>query len=192
MPYRDGRLILASASPRRRELLMKLGYEFDIVAPDADESAGGDIHERVKRLAYKKALAARKSVTSGIIVGADTLVALDGDALGKPENAADAARMLRALSGREHDVLTGICLMDARTGEYALDYEKSVVTFDVLTDEWIAGYIASGEPMDKAGAYAIQGGAGERVVSLKGSYDNVMGFPTRLFTVMYDKFTRGE
>ena len=112
-----------------------------------------------------------------MIIASDTLVSLDGVPLGKPEDAADAKRMLRALSGREHEVFSGVCVMDVRTGRQETRAVRTGVTFRDLSDQEIEAYIATGEPMDKAGAYAIQGGAGAFVTGLDGSFENVMGFP---------------
>ena len=112
-----------------------------------------------------------------MIIASDTLVSLDGAPLGKPEDAADAKRMLRALSDREHEVFSGVCVMDIATGRHETRAVRTGVTFRALTDEEIDAYIATGEPMDKAGAYAIQGGAGAFVTGLDGSFENVMGFP---------------
>ena len=171
------RLILASGSPRRRELLAKMGYTFEICAPDVDEHVSGHAREIVRTLAERKARAAAARYESGVIIASDTLVSLDGAPLGKPEDAEDAHRMLRALSGREHEVFSGVCVMDVATGRHETRSVRTGVTFRELTDEEIDAYIATGEPMDKAGAYAIQGGAGDFVTRLDGSFENVMGFP---------------
>ena len=123
-----------------------------------------------------------------MIVASDTLVALDGRSLGKPEDRADAIRMLRELSGRDHDVYTGVCLLDTESGKFETIVERTAIHFVELSDETIENYVDSGEPMDKAGAYAIQGGAGKFVDYIDGSFDNVMGFPTEAFAEMLKRF----
>ena len=173
-------LILASGSPRRRELLGRMGYEFQICSPDVDEHVSGHARDIVRTLAVRKARAAAERFDRGVIIAADTLVSLDGAPLGKPADADDARRMLRALSGREHEVFTGVCVIDAQTGMEEAQADRTGVRFRPLTDAEIDAYVATGEPMDKAGAYGIQGGAGKFVESLDGSYENVMGFPVRL------------
>lgn len=170
-------LILASGSPRRRELLAKMGYAFETCSPDVDEHVEGFARDIVVTLARRKALAAMAHYKQGVIIASDTLVSLDGAPLGKPEDAADAHRMLRALSGREHEVFTGVCLADAETGRLEVREVRTGVTFRALDDSEIDAYIATGEPMDKAGAYAIQGGAASFVEKLDGEFENVVGFP---------------
>ena len=171
------KVILASGSPRRRELLGQMGVQFEIDVPDVDESVSGTPDKMVALLAERKARAVAQKYESGLIVAADTLVALDDQALGKPQDDADAKRMLRALSGRTHDVYTGVCVMDAASGEAAVCAERTGVVFRELTDEEINAYVATGEPRDKAGAYAIQGGAGAFVTGYEGSRTNVIGLP---------------
>ena len=170
-------LILASGSPRRRELLEKMGYRFEICTPDVDEHVTGHARDIVTTLAERKAIAGATRYDRGVIIASDTLVSLDGAPLGKPEDAGDAARMLRALSDREHEVFSGVCVMDIETGRRETRAVRTGVTFRAITDQEIAAYVATGEPMDKAGAYAIQGGAGAFVSKLDGSFENVMGFP---------------
>lgn len=182
------RLILASGSPRRRELLSKMGYTFEICAPDVDEHVSGHASDIVFTLAQRKAHAAAEHFDDGVIVASDTLVSLDGAPLGKPEDADDARRMLAALSGREHEVFTGVCVIDAATGRSETRSVRTGVTFRALTAEEIDAYIATGEPMDKAGAYAIQGGAGAFVSGLDGPFDNVVGFPTEDVRQMLERF----
>ena len=181
-------LILASGSPRRRELLAKMGYTFEICAPDVDEHVTGHARDIVYTLAQRKAHAAAEHVARGVIVASDTLVSLDGVPLGKPADAAEAHRMLAALSGREHEVFTGVCVLDAETGESETRSVRTGVTFRALTAEEIDAYIATGEPMDKAGAYGIQGGAGAFVTHLDGSFENVMGFPVDEVGAMLGRF----
>ena len=187
----DFRLILSSRSPRRRELLKAMGYEFETCSPDVDEHVSAPADEAVAILARRKADAAARQISSGWILASDTLVSLDGRALGKPADGAEAARMLRALSGRTHDVFTGVCLLDAATGRQTVRVARTQVRFRLISDGEIDQYIQTGEPMDKAGAYAIQGGAGRFVEALDGSFENVMGFPVDDVREMLDEFTRG-
>ena len=175
------RLVLASASPRRIELLRAAGYEFDVVSRDIDErpvpfEAARDY---VVRLADAKAAAVTSVVTRDRpILGADTVVVVDDRILGKPVDDDHAAEMLRLLSGRAHQVLTGVAL---RLGEHrAHAVECTIVHFDELGDEQIRWYVASGEPRDKAGAYAVQGLGSRFVVGIEGSYSNVVGLPIAL------------
>ncbi len=171
-------LILASASPRRQELLQQIGCEFRIVVSDADELSGDGIPP--DRLAAENARrkaedVAAKAGGNAPVLGADTVVAVDGKILGKPKDAADAARMLRLLSGRQHFVYTGIAL--AYRGEVYIDVVRTAVWVDTLSDEEITAYIATGEPMDKAGAYAVQGIAAKFIPRVDGSFSNVVGLP---------------
>ncbi len=172
------RLVLASGSPRRRELLTRMGIEFTVEASDAEENASGTPREMVFTLCQVKAEAVAARHHSGLILAADTLVSLDGQALGKPHSDEEAAAMLRSLSGRTHYVFSGMCLIDAATGARRVCAQGSEICFRELTDEEIDGYVASGEPRDKAGAYAIQGGAAPFVAGYCGSYDNIIGLPT--------------
>jgi len=199
----SSRLILASASPRRRELLAQAGFAFEVRAADIPEEprAGEDPIAYVVRLAREKAEAVYRDVgTEGlgttelavtgplIVLGADTTVTLDGHILGKPEDAADAARMLRMLSGRTHRVITGVALVGAGRTEMAA--EMTAVKFLTLSDEEIAAYVATGEPMDKAGAYAIQGLAAKWIPRIEGDYFNVVGLPLALVSSLLEGFTR--
>ena len=178
-------IILASASPRRREILTTLDIPFRVVASDADESLPLGIApaEAVETLAARKA-AAVAALCGGdeVILAADTVVAIDGEILGKPADEAEAAAMLRRLSGRVHVVYTGVAIR--RGGEVRVAHEATRVRFAALTEADIAAYIATGEPMDKAGAYAIQGRAARFVEGIVGDYFNVVGLPGRLVWVM--------
>ena len=182
------RLILASGSPRRRELLAKMGYTFETCSPDVDEHVAGHARDIVYTLAERKAHAGAAHYDSGVIIASDTLVSLDGAPLGKPEDAEDARRMLRALSDREHEVFSGVCVLDIASGRHETRAVRTGVTFRKITEEEIDAYIATGEPMDKAGAYAIQGGAGAFVTKLDGSFENVMGFPVQEVREMLEAF----
>jgi len=170
-------LILASGSPRRRELLARMGYSFEICTPDVDEHVTGCARDIVRTLAERKARAAAAHYDDGVIIASDTLVSLDGAPLGKPAGEREAREMLSALSGREHEVFTGVCVLDAKTGSTETRTVRTGVTFRDITPGEIDAYIATGEPMDKAGAYAIQGGAAPFVQALDGEFENVVGFP---------------
>lgn len=174
------RIILASTSPRRRELLEKMGLEYELRPRETDESVDAPPREAVACLAQRKARASAQGLSRGLVLGADTLVALDGKALGKPRDREEARAMLAALSGRGHQVFTGVCLLDAATGWARVEVEETWVHFRPLSSAEIAAYVDSGEPMDKAGAYAIQGGAGAFVDRIEGSFENVMGLPIQL------------
>ncbi len=172
-------LILASASPRRRELLQLLGYPFLVDAPEVDETCSLGASEAVMALSRLKAEAAFQLHPGCVILAADTLVALDNQPLGKPADAADAHRMLRLLSGREHHVYTGVtCISPA--GEVHSGLDTSTVRFALMTDEEIDRYIATGEPMDKAGAYALQGRAAAWIEEVRGTPSGVIGLPLPL------------
>ena len=181
-------IVLASGSPRRRELLTRMGIRFDICTPDVDEHVAGQARDIVATLAERKARAAAALRPEALILASDTLVSLDGVPLGKPEDEADARRMLKALSGREHEVFSGVCLLEAPTGRMEVQVVRTGVHFRPLSEEEIDAYIATGEPMDKAGAYGIQGGAGAFVTHLDGSFENVMGFPVDEVGAMLGRF----
>jgi len=186
-------LILASASPRRRELLTQAGFTFRVQPahipeePRPDEDPIG----YVVRLAREKALAVfaelignPEAAVNLAVLGADTTVTLDDHILGKPESAADAVRMLRLLSGRTHRVITGVAVVTAQRREVAA--EVTGVTFRTLSEQEISDYVASGEPMDKAGAYAIQGRAARWIPRIQGDYFNVVGLPLALVATMLE------
>ena len=183
------RIILASRSPRRAELLSAAGFEFDVHAVEIDETPrpGEAAAAYVERLAIEKAQAAFEDLVDKpkglsppnlVVLGADTTVVLDGRILGKPEDRGEAIAMLTALSGRSHEVLTGVAIVDAagvRSG-----VEQTRVWFSAVTDEDIRRYVDSGQPMDKAGAYGIQGLASRFIPRIEGSYPNVVGLPVTL------------
>jgi septum formation protein len=172
-------LVLASQSPRRREILQQAGIPFVIRVSPVDETPreGEMPHDYVRRLAQEKALAVAAGPEE-IVLGADTTVVVEGEIMGKPEDAADALRMLSRLSGRRHQVMTGICL--AGGGQVVNDHEETDVWFAAMTAGEIEDYVASGEPLDRAGAYAIQGLASKFVERIEGCYFNVMGLPIGL------------
>ena len=189
------KVVLASQSPRRRELLSDLISGFRIIPDNSPETVDKSAtpEETVKRLAVQKARNVSACADSDeIVIAADTVVFIDGKILGKPADAAEAAEMLRTLSGRDHHVCTGIAVIDNAIGKSFCCFERTLVHFKHLTDSEIERYIASGEPMDKAGAYAIQGGAckGALFVEwIKGDYFNVVGLPLcRLAQVLKEEF----
>ena len=179
-------LVLASASPRRQELLRNAGISFVVQPADIDETprAGEAPREYAERLAREKALAVWRLRSQDIVLGADTIVVIDERILGKPADAADARRMLRMLSGRVHRVITGVCVVGPVAGEERTTSEATLVTMNELSDEEIRDYVATGEPMDKAGAYAIQGMASRWIPRIEGDYSNVVGLPVALVHVM--------
>ena len=172
-------IILASASPRRMELLASAGLEFDVFAGNVpEEPLPGELPvDHVIRLARDKAYEVAARVEGEFFIGADTIVVCDGEIMGKPRDAADAERMLRKLSGIPHEVITGFAVYDKGRAALLFDTVTTRVYFKHLRDEEIREYIATGCPMDKAGAYAIQGGAAHMVERIEGSYTNVVGLP---------------
>ena len=177
-------LILASQSPRRKELLGLFHIPFTVRVADIDETmaAGKDPAEEVARVSKLKALAVERK-SEDVVIAADTIVVLDGRVLGKPKDEADANAMLTALSGRDHQVMTGVTVLK---GDTCLTHtEVTDIHFRHLSQKEIADYVATGEPMDKAGAYGIQGGAALFAEKLQGDYYNVMGLPVcRLFLML--------
>lgn len=174
---RRERLVLASASPRRAMLLAEAGHAFDVLPANIDESRrpGEPPREYVLRLACRKAAAVAARRGGRIVIGADTAVVVAGAVLGKPRDAADAARMLRRLSGRAHEVLTGVAVQ--RGARRVSAVERTVVHFAALDEARIARYVETGEPSDKAGAYGLQGGGARFVTRIEGSRSNVIGLP---------------
>jgi nucleoside triphosphate pyrophosphatase len=202
-------LVLASASPRRQELLRNAGISFTVQPADIDETplAGEPPRECAERLAREKALGVWRTRPQDLVLGADTIVVIDETILGKPVDAGDAVRMLRLLSGRVHRVITGVCLVGkVASGQWPVASEAvpgaasqpkfktlrtenqelktvsetTLVTMSELSDDEIRGYVATGEPMDKAGAYAIQGVASRWIPRIEGDYSNVVGLPVTL------------
>ncbi len=173
------RIVLASASPRRMELLDSAGIRFDVEVSDVCEDVlpGEAPRDHVMRLARDKALEVAGRTEGRFFIGADTIVACGDEIMGKPRDAADAERMLRKLSGIPHSVITGFAVYDKARNGLICDAVETRVYFKHLRDEEIAAYIATGCPMDKAGAYAIQGGAAHMVERIDGSYTNVVGLP---------------
>ena len=200
-------LVLASASPRRQELLRNAGIAFEVQPADIDEAPlpGENPRECAERLAREKALAVWKTRPHEVVLGADTVVVIDGSILNKPADLSDAARMLHLLSGRTHEVITGVCvvrraapkpatresretarskiryeLLETENGELRTTSESTLVTMSAIPEKEIEEYVATGEPMDKAGAYAIQGRASRWIPRIEGDYTNVVGLPVAL------------
>ncbi|MGE0407386.1 MAG: nucleoside triphosphate pyrophosphatase [Candidatus Korobacteraceae bacterium] len=195
----DPTLVLASASPRRQELLRNAAIPFTVYPANVPEIRlpGEAPRAFAERLAREKASEVRERLRSkeqcpAAVLGADTIVVVGDEVLGKPGEVNDALRMLRLLSGRTHEVLTAVCLLGLRPGGNGVQHdsfqdvrsETTRVTFDKLTEQEIRDYVATGEPMDKAGAYAIQGMASRWVTRLEGDYSNVVGLPVRLVYCM--------
>ena len=176
------KLLLASSSPRRAEILRISGWPFQTLSVTVDESLrrGETAVNYVKRLALEKAKAAAAVCSASLMVGADTTVVIDEKILGKPRDAAAARLMLQTLQGRWHVVLTGIALLSAESATPKVAHESTEVRFAAMNEDEIRWYVETGEPMDKAGAYAIQGQGARFIEGIKGDYFNVMGLPLRL------------
>lgn len=183
-------LILASSSPRRRELFTTLGLPFVVEASHADESIDGSPSpaEMVETLSLRKAQSVAQRAGSGLVIGSDTIVVLDGDVLGKPRNEADAFSMLSRLQGREHTVYSGVAIVDAASGRAEVAHSATAVRMRPLSDREIRAYIATGEPMDKAGSYAIQGIGATIVEGIRGDYFTVVGLPLNLTARLLSRF----
>ena len=184
------KLILASASARRAEILRDAGLSFVVLSSAVDETPyeNESPHDLVARLASAKAeLAAARAIGPAIVIGADTVISLDGHVLGKPRSSDDARHMLEKLSGRTHSVVTGVALIRLPDSEHRTFVESTLVHFAALSAEQITRYLATGEPHDKAGAYAIQGHAGRFIPRIEGCYFNVVGLPlSRLYHALID------
>ncbi len=181
------KIVLASGSPRRRELLKSMGLNFEILVSDAEEIKTGLPSDQVRINARLKAESTAKKCRNSLVIAADTLVSLNDRALGKPASKEDALRMLHDLSGRAHQVFTGVCVLNTETGAVTEYTGRSDVIFRSLTDREIEDYVATGEPMDKAGAYAIQGGAAGFVERYEGSYTNIIGLPVEAVKEILDQ-----
>lgn len=184
---RKSRLILASQSPRRSELLTSAGFSFHVSPSQISEIPDENLNldDQIRDLALKKAEACLNSgkLVKGLgnlILAADTVVVLDGQILGKPKDRLENAQYLRRLSGRDHQVITGVCLLDVDSNRRALGHSTTLVYFRNLSETEIAAYVNSDEGLDKAGGYGIQGGAGPFVARFEGAYDNVVGLPVAL------------
>jgi len=177
------KITLASTSPRRAEILRAVAWPFEQLAPGVDETRADseDAIAYVKRLAQTKAEAVARKIGEGLVLGADTVVVIEGEILGQPRDEADARRMLGLLNGRWHEVLTGVALV--RTGEtprMLVEHESTSVRFREMSELEVDWYVSTGEPSDKAGAYAIQGQGGIFIKEIKGDYFNIVGLPVRL------------
>jgi septum formation protein len=183
------KLILASSSPRRAEILTREKVRFEIKIPGSykEENIFSDPVTHVLELSRRKAQSVADQVGDGIILGADTIVVLDGEIFGKPKNKDDALLFLKKLSGKRHQVYTGITLINKSTGKMVSDYDLTKVKFNQLKEQKILNYIATGEPMDKAGAYGIQGMGNFLVDHIEGSLDNVIGLPTEKLQEMLNQ-----
>lgn len=179
----EKRLVLASSSPRRKQLLEEIGLKFDIFPADIDEDIkkGESPEEHTLRLAEKKAKTAAKKVKDSWVIGADTIVFIDSRILGKPSDIHEAREMLLLLSGRYHKVATAFCFFNSATGENIKRVVDSRVKIKNLTNKEIEDYLKTGEPLGKAGAYAVQGIGGFMVEKIEGSYTNVVGLPMEEF-----------
>lgn len=188
------KIILASASPRRAEILKTVGWPFDTLAVQIDESRqpDEDAVTYVQRLAREKAETAAARTVGLQVVGADTTVVIDDQILEKPLDANDARRMLGMLSGRWHKVLTGIAVVVRKDTATRVAYQETEVKFATLNDDDIEWYVAGGEPMDKAGAYAIQGSGARFIEGIRGDYFNVVGLPLRLLYELFVSNSRRE
>jgi septum formation protein len=185
------RIILASASPRRAKLLRQIGLDFTVDESNVPEDTSGYASPReiVLDLSRAKAAEVASRHDDAFVIGADTIVVLDGTVLGKPVDAADARKMLRLLSGRTHEVYTGFCIIEKPGGRSAGDLERTSVTFRTLTEPEIDAYVTSGSPMDKAGAYGIQDDMGAIFVErIDGCFYTVVGFPLTRFYMRFKEF----
>ena len=173
------RLILASGSPRRADLLRQIGLEFEVIPSDIDEDeiSGDSPQQRALNAALAKAMDVARKVDDGIVIGADTIVLLEGKILGKPSSPEEAVRMLTLLSGKTHQVITGVALIDVSSMKVESWTETTFVTFRVLSNDEIIEYVKTGIPLDKAGAYGIQDKAAAFVKRIEGCYFNVVGLP---------------
>lgn len=185
-------LVLASASPRRSELLQEAGYEFEIITPDVEEAHDESLtcEELTIENAKRKALAVARMRPDAVVIGADTLVYLDLIPIAKPRDMEDAAAMLRRLSGRTHEVCTGVAIVSAGGAEVLTFHVVSEVTFKALTEELIRDYHSRIEPLDKAGAYAIQDESAMIIESVQGSWSNVKGLPMERLRVELDHLVK--
>ena len=178
------KLVLASKSPRRAEILRAVGWEFEAIAANIDETrmASEDAVSYVKRLAQTKAETVAQLISDeALVLGADTVVVIDGEILGQPGDDSNARRMLKLLSGKWHEVVTGVALLRAgQTPQLSIDHETTRVRFCEMTADEIDWYVSTGEPSDKAGAYAIQGRGAVFIQEIQGDYFNIVGLPIRL------------
>ncbi len=189
-PEKTPRLVLASASPRRSELLHMLGADFKVIPSEIEEDSDPTVPvgELVERNALEKASDVARRTKTGLVIGADTVVALDGKVYGKPLDIDDARRMLSTLAGRTHRVFSGVAVVRAEDGEQRTAYAVTEVTFRPLSDAQIDRYFDMIEPLDKAGAYAIQGAGGVIIEKISGCYYNVVGLPLTVLDELLSHF----
>jgi septum formation protein len=183
-------IVLASGSPRRKEILESLGVTFTVLPSNCDETVDSRTSpaDAVSELALRKANAVADQAPNSLVIGSDTVIDLDGRIVGKPQTDEDAAATLRELSGRAHIVRTAVAVVNTETNHSEVGASEARIQFRDLTDSEIQEYIATGEPMDKAGAYAIQGIGRSLVASVEGSQDTVIGFPREVVTQLLAKF----
>lgn len=183
------KIVLASTSPRRRELMEKLGVPFDVIAPEGvEEIQKGDPRKVVTMNASAKAISVADGLRAGLVIGADTVVVIDGIIMGKAEDPPEASGMLAALEGRMHRVLTGLAVVDAEAGRKEVAVVETKVWLNPLTCEEIGDYVSTGEPIGKAGGYAIQGAGGALVERIEGCFENVVGLPLSRLRSMLEGF----
>lgn len=184
-------IILASASPRRTEILNQLGLDFQVIPSEVSEvipEKSTAPQELVTKLALHKAFDVARKLERGLVIGADTLVVLEDTIFGKPSGPAEAVKMLSMLDGKIHSVYTGIAIVQVPSGQTEVGYSETKVKFRTLSKEEIQSYVATGEPLDKAGAYGIQGKGGVLVEGIEGCYFNVVGLPLSKLAEMLQKF----
>lgn len=184
------KLILASASPRRKELLKQIGLRFDVIVKPVNETFDQSLcpQDAVCELAYRKAREVADNVNNAIVIGADTVVVYNDMIMGKPLDRADALKALRTLKGSTHQVITGFSLIDTETNEIVKDSDTTEVVFRELTEQELLAYVNSGEPMDKAGSYGIQGLGSVLIERINGCYFNVVGLPLTKVALALKKF----
>lgn len=184
------KIILASSSPRRHEILTKMGLEFEVIPSFIDEELDNSIFEygKIEKIAFDKAVSVSKKINNpAIVIGADTVVVLNGEILGKPKNITESKAMLKSLSGNTHLVVTSICIINSKTAEKKISSVTSEVEFEQLTEEQIEEYISVYKPLDKAGAYGIQEMPKGFIKNVSGSYENVIGLcPKELSDMLRD------
>lgn len=187
----DKKIVLASGSPRRKEIMQNLGLRFEVITSSAEENISGNLppHMIVQELAMLKGADVAAKTENALVISADTIVWLDGKMLGKPKDAENAKKMLKMLSGNVHQVYTGVCVTDSGSGKSVSDYEMTKVYFRDILDDEIERYVRTMEPLDKAGAYGIQGKGCLLVEKIEGDYLNVVGLPaTVLAKILREEF----
>ena len=184
----EGQLVLASSSPRRQALMREAGYRFEVVTPEVPEDRLRirEVRALVESLAYAKARQVADRLETGIVIGADTVVVHQGEVIGKPSTPGEARMILKRLAGTTHEVVTGVCVVNARRGERLLGSDVTRVTMRDFAEEELDTYVRSGEGLGKAGAYAIQENADRFIERIEGSFTNVVGMPMELLAVLID------